>query len=96
MHIVLKLIDPSLFIDKCFVDGDYVSAMSGSTFEVKDPATGKVIGKCPGFNAQDTYKVVTAAENAFLSFRKTVRRERATMLRKWYDLVIQNAENWQS
>ena len=93
MHTVPKLKDPSLFIEKGFVNGEYTTAASGETFEVHDPSTGKLIGKCPEFSRDDTLKAIDAAEEAFVSFRKTTPRERATLLRKWYDLMQENAED---
>lgn len=93
MHTVPKLKDPSLFIEQGFVNGEYTSAASGQTFEVHDPSTGKLIGKCPEFNKDDTLKAIDAAEAAFVTFRKTLPRERATMLRKWYNLMQENADD---
>ena len=91
MHTVPKLNDPSLLIEKCYVNGEFVSAKSGQTFEVHDPSTGKLMGTCPEFSKDDTEAAITAATEAFTSFRKTLPRERATMLRKWYNLMQDNA-----
>lgn len=93
VHTVPKLKDPSLFIEKAFVNGEFVSAASGETFDVHDPATGKKIGSAPEFNKDDTDKAIAAAAEAFKTFRKTTPRERATMLRKWYNLMVENAED---
>ncbi|ETN38523.1 uncharacterized protein HMPREF1541_06558 [Cyphellophora europaea CBS 101466] len=93
MHTVPKLKDPSLFIEKGYVNGEYTTAASGETFEVHDPSTGKLIGTCPEFNRDDTLKAIAAADDAFVSFRKTLPRERATMLRKWYNLMQENADD---
>ncbi|KAK3394237.1 succinate-semialdehyde dehydrogenase NADP+ [Podospora didyma] len=89
-----KLKDPSLFKqDVCYVNGEWVKAKSGKTFEVNDPATGKLIGTCPEFAKQDTERAIDAAEVAFESFRKTTGRERSKLLRRWYDLMVENAED---
>ena len=93
MHTVPTLKDPSLFIEKGYVNGEQAAAASGSTFEVHDPSTGKLIGTCPEFNKDDTLKAVDAASEALISFRKTLPRERSTMLRKWYNLMQENAED---
>jgi succinate-semialdehyde dehydrogenase / glutarate-semialdehyde dehydrogenase len=93
MHTAPKLKDPSLFIEKSFVNGEFISASSGETFEVHDPGTGKVIGKCAEFNKDDAIKAVDAAEEAFVSFRKTLPRERSTLLRKWFNLMQENADD---
>ncbi|KAG8159556.1 hypothetical protein KVR01_010193 [Diaporthe batatas] len=89
-----KLKDPSLFkTDVCYVNGEWVKAASGKTFEVHDPATGELIGTCPEFDAKDTAKAVEAAKTAFASFRTQTGRSRAKLLRRWYDLVNENADD---
>ncbi|GAP85334.1 putative succinate-semialdehyde dehydrogenase [Rosellinia necatrix] len=89
-----KLNDPSLFkTDVCYVNGEWVKAASGKTFEVHDPATGKLVGTCPDFDANDTEKAIVAAAEAFKSFRTKTGRERSKLLRKWYDLVMENADD---
>ncbi|KAI1844535.1 hypothetical protein JX265_001520 [Neoarthrinium moseri] len=91
---VPKLKDPSLFkTDVAYVNGEWVKAASGKTFEVHDPSTGKVIGTSPEFDTKDTEKAIAAAAEAFKSFRNTTGRERAKLLRKWYDLMVENAED---
>ncbi|KAH8682404.1 Aldehyde/histidinol dehydrogenase [Xylariales sp. PMI_506] len=94
MSAVPPLKDPSLFkTDVCYVNGEWVKAASGKTFEVHDPSTGKLIGTAPEFDSKDTEHAIAAAAEAFKSFRKTTGRERAKMLRKWYDLVMENADD---
>ncbi|KAJ8106371.1 hypothetical protein ONZ43_g7087 [Nemania bipapillata] len=89
-----KLNDPSLFkVDVCYVNGEWVKAASGKTFEVHDPATGKLVGTCPEFDAKDTEKAIAAAAEAFKTFRTKTGRERSKLLRKWYDLVMENSED---
>ncbi|KAI0160626.1 Aldehyde/histidinol dehydrogenase [Xylariaceae sp. FL1272] len=89
-----KLNDPSLFkTDVCYVNGEWVKASSGNTFEVHDPATAKLIGTCPEFNAKDTETAIAAAAEAFKTFRHKTGRERSKLLRKWYDLMMENAED---
>ncbi|KAI0425372.1 Aldehyde/histidinol dehydrogenase [Xylaria sp. FL1042] len=91
---VPKLNDSSLFkTDVCYVNGEWVKAASGKTFEVTDPATGKVIGTCPEFDGKDTEKAIAAASEAFKSFRTKTGRERSKLLRKWYDLVMENSDD---
>ncbi|KAI9374998.1 Aldehyde/histidinol dehydrogenase [Aspergillus egyptiacus] len=92
-HTVPQLKDQSLFIQKAYVNGEWVDAESGKTFEVHDPATGKLIGTCPEFSAADTQKAIQAASEAFPKFRSTLARERARMLRRWYQLMMDNAED---
>ncbi|CAJ2500602.1 Uu.00g034550.m01.CDS01 [Anthostomella pinea] len=89
-----KLNDPSLFkTDVCYVNGEWVKAGSGKTFEVHDPATGKLIGTCPEFTAKDTDNAIAAAATAFREFRTKTGRERSKLLRKWYDLMMENSDD---
>ncbi|KAF2258381.1 succinic semialdehyde dehydrogenase [Lojkania enalia] len=92
-HSVPPLSDKSLLKKQCYVNGEWISAKSGKTFEVTDPATGEVIGTMPECDRADTEAAITAAAKALPSFRKTTGRERARMLRKWYQLMIDNAND---
>lgn len=76
-----------------YVNGEWVKAASGKTFEVHDPSTGKFIGTSPEFDAKDTELAIAAAAEALKTFRTTTGRQRAKMLRKWYDLMIENADD---
>lgn len=92
-HSVPPLNDKSLLKDKTYINGKWVGASSGETFEVHDPASGLVIGTQPEMNGSDVETAIQAAEAALPSFRKTTGRERSKMLRKWYDLMMENAED---
>ncbi|KZF24284.1 succinate-semialdehyde dehydrogenase Uga2 [Xylona heveae TC161] len=92
-HEAPKLADPSLFKQQCYVNGNWVDARSKKTFAVSDPATSNQIATCPEFGKEDTVTAIEAAAAAFPSFRKTTGRERSRLLRKWYDLMIQNGED---
>ncbi|KAI5296401.1 succinate semialdehyde dehydrogenase NADP+ linked [Ascosphaera acerosa] len=93
-HTVPRLRDESLFIEnRCFVNGEWVPAQDGQTFQVNDPATGEKIGTCAEFTVNDTTKAIDAAVAAFHSFRQTLPRERSRLLRRWYDLMLANAED---
>ncbi|KAI9784917.1 MAG: succinate semialdehyde dehydrogenase NADP+ linked [Peltula sp. TS41687] len=93
LHQVPPLNDQSLFREECYVNGQWIKAKSGKTFEVNDPASMKKIGTCPEFDKKDTEGAIAAAATAFVSFRTTTGRERGRMLRKWYDLIMENAED---
>ncbi|KAF1951727.1 succinic semialdehyde dehydrogenase [Byssothecium circinans] len=92
-HSVPPLNDKSLLKEQTYVNGEWISAKSGKTFEVTDPATGKPIGRMPEFDRADTEAAIAAAAAAFPSFRKTTARERSRMLRKWYQLITENADD---
>jgi succinate-semialdehyde dehydrogenase/glutarate-semialdehyde dehydrogenase len=88
-----SLRDATLLKDLSYINGAWVGAKSGHTFDVINPATGKVIGTMPEMGAEDTREAIRSAENAFHSFRNTPARERSRLLRTWYQLMIDNAED---
>ena len=92
-HSIPPLSDKSLFRSQGLINGKWVNAKSGETFEVVDPASGKVIGTMPDMNNDDTQEAINAAAAAFPSFRKTTPRERGRMLRKWEQLMRENADD---
>jgi succinate-semialdehyde dehydrogenase / glutarate-semialdehyde dehydrogenase len=93
MHTVPKLKDPSLFIEKAYVNGEFTSAASGETFEVHDPSSGQVVGVCPEMSRADVEQAVGAATEAFSAFRHTLARERASILMRWFDLMTENLDD---
>ena len=58
-----------------------------------DPSTGKLVGKCPEFDKHDTDNAIATAAAAFPAFRQTTARQRARMLHKWYQLMMENQED---
>ncbi|OCK77941.1 succinate-semialdehyde dehydrogenase-like protein [Lepidopterella palustris CBS 459.81] len=92
-HSVPALNDKSLLKPHAYVNGEWIGAKSGKTFEVKDPSTGKVIAKVPDMDKSDIEAAIAAAAAALTSFRKTTGRERSKMLRKWYQLIVDNADD---
>ncbi|KAJ9612380.1 succinate semialdehyde dehydrogenase NADP+ linked [Cladophialophora chaetospira] len=88
-----SLSDKSLFRTQGYINGKWVDAKSGKTFGVTNPATGEVIARMPDMGKEDTEEAIEAAAKALVSYRKTTRRERARLLRKWYDLVTENKED---
>ena len=92
-HNVPSLNDKTLLKNQTYINGKWVDAKSGKTFEVHDPASGKVIGTMPEMNKEDTEEAIKAAAAALPSFSKTTGRERSKMLRKWYDLMVENADD---
>ncbi|KAL9106003.1 MAG: hypothetical protein Q9227_008911 [Pyrenula ochraceoflavens] len=92
-HAVLPLSDKSLFKTQAYVNGKWVNARSGKTFEVTDPASNKVIGTMPEMSRDDTTTAIEAAAAAFSTFSRTTARERSRMLRKLYQLMTDNLDD---
>ncbi len=88
-----SLSDKSLFKTQGYINGKWVDSKSGKTFDVTNPATGEVIAKMPEMGKEDTEEAIDAAAKALVSYRRMTRRERARLLRKWYDLVVANKED---
>jgi len=88
-----QLNDPALFREQAYVDGEWVEAASGERMTVYDPATGKALGSVPRMGREDVRRAIDAAERAFRQFRALTGKERAALLRRWYDLVMENVDD---
>lgn len=82
----------NLFQQKAFINGAWVNAKSGKTFDVTDPATGEVIGTCPEMGVDDTQEAVESAKVAFQSWKNTSAAYRGKILKKMSGLMIENQE----
>jgi succinate-semialdehyde dehydrogenase/glutarate-semialdehyde dehydrogenase len=89
----LALRDMSLFRQQGFIDGKWVDADSGGTIDVTNPATGAVLGTVPKFSAAETRRAIEAADRAWPAWRAKTAKERANMLRKWFNLMMENQED---
>jgi len=89
----LKLTNPLLFRQACYINGRWVEASSSRTIDVDDPATGEIIGAVPNLGATETRQAIDAAAEAFLLWRKRTAKERATILRRWFELMMTNQED---
>jgi succinate-semialdehyde dehydrogenase/glutarate-semialdehyde dehydrogenase len=85
--------DIKLFREANYIDGAWVGADSGKSFGVSDPATGEEIGRVPDMGAAETERAIAAAETAFRTWRRTSAKERATLMRKWFDLIMAAQED---
>jgi len=89
----LKLSDPRLFREACYINGQWVDEGASRTIAVDDPATGEVIGNVPNMGAAGTRQAIDAAADAFASWRQRTAKERAVILRRWFDLMMANQED---
>ncbi len=88
-----ELKDMSLFRQQCYIDGTWQDADSGETVEVTNPADGSVLGTVPKMGAAETRRAIEAAEKAFPAWAAKTAKERATILRRWYDLMMENQDD---
>jgi succinate-semialdehyde dehydrogenase/glutarate-semialdehyde dehydrogenase len=89
----LSLKDPSLLRQQCYINGNWVDADSGKTIEVTNPATGEVLGTVPNLGAAETRRAIEAANAAWPAWRRKTAKERANILRKWFNLMMENQED---
>ena len=93
VSITTELKDQTLFREAAFIDGQWLGAKSGKTFAVDNPATGEIIANVPDLAAPETRDAIEAAHRAFPSWSKKTAKERAVILRKWFDLILANQED---
>ncbi len=89
----IPLADPALFRRQCYVNGHWIDAGSGDAIEVDNPATGEVIGAVPALGAAETREAVEAADAAWPAWRARPAKERANLMRGWFDLVMAHQED---
>lgn len=89
----LKLNRPELLRQQCYINGQWLDATDGATKEVRNPATGEVLGTVPVMGAADARKAIEAANQAWAQWRVLSAQQRAVILRKWYQLMIDNTED---
>ncbi len=89
----LDLKDPSLFRETCYINGQWVGAGSNETIDVTNPATGEMLGTIPKMGADETRQAIEAANDAYPAWRAKTAKERAAILRKWFDLMMENQED---
>ena len=88
---MLQLQDSSLLRTQCFIDGQWVGG--AATIEVRNPASGELVAKVPRLGATETRAAIEAADRAWTPWRAKTAKERAAILRKWFELVMANQED---
>ena len=84
--------DSKWFRQHAYVNGKWIDADNGATVEVSNPATGKTIGTVPKMGAADARRAVEAANAAWPAWRALTAAARAKLLRRWFDLIVANAD----
>ncbi|MFK5996797.1 MAG: NAD-dependent succinate-semialdehyde dehydrogenase [Rhodobacterales bacterium] len=85
--------DPSLLCSKAYVAGEWVEAKDGATFEVKNPARGDVLANLPDLQVADATRAIEAAAKAQKEWKTWTGKERAAVIRKMFDLMVENADD---
>ena len=89
----MKLNQATLLKNQAFINGAWIGAQSGKTFAVTNPATGAVIIEVPDMGEAETQAAIDAAARALPAWSKKTAKERAGILRKWFDLIVANADD---
>ncbi|HEY1367883.1 MAG TPA: NAD-dependent succinate-semialdehyde dehydrogenase [Gaiellaceae bacterium] len=82
-----------LLLDRAYVDGTWVEADDGRTFDVLDPATGDVLARVPRMGADETRRAIAAAADALPAWKSSLARDRARILRRWADLMLDRIDD---
>ena len=82
-----------LLRDQSYIDGRWIDADSGETFPVVNPANGETIARVPRLGAAETRRAIEAAERALPAWREKTARERARILRRLSDLMLERADD---
>jgi succinate-semialdehyde dehydrogenase/glutarate-semialdehyde dehydrogenase len=93
MTIIARLGDPSLLRYDLFLDGGWSSASDDARFDVTDPGTGESIGAVASATRQDTRHAIDAAAAAFPAWAARPAKERSTIMRRWFDLMVEHADD---
>ena len=85
--------DATLLRQQAFIDGAWVGADDGATFAVTNPANGMRIGTVPNMGVAETKRAIEAANAAWGPWRAKTAKERATILKRWFDLMMANTDD---
>ncbi|GAA3539263.1 NAD-dependent succinate-semialdehyde dehydrogenase [Zobellella aerophila] len=83
----------SLIKQAGYINGQWCEAENGATITVTNPATGETLGQVPDMGILETRAAIDAASQALVSWRDVAPKERARLLRCWYDLIIEHKED---
>lgn len=90
---LLQLQRPELLRQQAYINGQWCDAASGNTIAVDNPATGEIIAHVPSLTAEEARAAIDAADAALPAWRAKTAKERATILRRWYELMLANQED---
>ncbi|WP_159237667.1 NADP-dependent succinate-semialdehyde dehydrogenase [Raoultella terrigena] len=89
----MQLNDPTLFRQQAFINGQWRDALSGEVITVTNPANDQRLGSVPKMGAEETHEAIDAANRALPAWRALTAKERAAILRRWFDLIMANQDD---
>ena len=89
----MQLNDPTLLRTAAYINGEWAHAKDGKTFAVTNPANGTVIADVADLGAADVSRTIDAAVPAQKAWAAKPAKDRAMIMRKWYELILANADD---
>ncbi|MBM2885223.1 NADP-dependent succinate-semialdehyde dehydrogenase [Chromobacterium phragmitis] len=89
----MNLQDAKLLRQQCYLDGQWLEADGGQSIAVQNPATGEIIGQVPKMGAAEAERAVAAAARAFPAWKAKSAKERAAILRRWFELIMAHQQD---
>ncbi|CAG9166718.1 NAD-dependent succinate-semialdehyde dehydrogenase [Cupriavidus respiraculi] len=89
----MQITDSSLLRTQCLIGGEWTAARDGRTIAVTDPADGTHLADVPRLAVDEVRQAIEAAHRALPAWRARTAKERAAILRRWYELVVENADD---
>ena len=89
----MNLNDPALFRQHCYIDGRWAEAEGKATIEVTNPATSNRLGTVPRLSKDEVSAAIDAADRAFPLWKASTAKQRASILRRWFDLCMEHQED---
>jgi succinate-semialdehyde dehydrogenase/glutarate-semialdehyde dehydrogenase len=90
---MIDLQNPSLWREQAYVNGAWLAADDGASFEVTNPADGDVLATVADLGVAETRRAVQAASDAWPEWRRKTAKERAAILRRWYELMLEHKDD---
>ncbi|HMQ14242.1 MAG TPA: NADP-dependent succinate-semialdehyde dehydrogenase [Candidatus Competibacter phosphatis] len=89
----MHLKDSRLFHQQCYIGGAWVDADHQETLSVTNPATGETLGSVPKLGVVEVNRAITVAQEAFAGWRARTAKERSTLLRRWFNLMLEHQDD---
>lgn len=89
----MQFFNPQLFRQQAYINGEWVDADDAQIIRVKNPASGEIVGTVPKMGAAETRRAIEAADRALPAWSALTAKERATKLRNWFELILENQKD---
>ncbi|WP_432803168.1 aldehyde dehydrogenase family protein [Escherichia coli] len=89
----MKLNDSNLFRQQALINGEWLDANNGEVIDVTNPANGDKLGSVPKMGADETRAAIDAANRALPAWRALTAKERANILRNWFNLMMEHQDD---